>query len=553
MKKGYILISSLFILSTAVLLHFIAYSYRKEIDIEENRIRRYLSSSVSLSLSTVQDEIIFLYHNMSAMVRNSNNGDILTDLQSGKLEFKEEHLSPEFPEIVEYLYYIKLDSMFDAMPVYDDVIDENLLLNNLHHWEIYGKPLSLEIINIHNLSGFMAFPLDYAYENAPRAILMIGLDLREVIYDYVPPLIRRKLKESNRVDDGNIVDFHQAVMSGEVLSSHYSEDKYDLIIDLNTVFNLQEIETYFRTRTEREFQKLKSAAFISDHNYLVLSHDSGNITSFLQYKYWRFVLTLVLVALLLVSSFQLIGFARMKTLQNSQREQEFMSLISHELNTPLSVISLCAENLSKGFYSREKGIEYYGDMITKEIGRLRNMISNILMITTGSYKYKHNKFKREDLSDILSDVKELASELLEVNKVLLEVCDSAVCRSIYCSRHLLVLALFNVLANSVKYGAEYAEKKYIYIEVSNKDRKNKKIVSFIIRDFGPGIGAVEGKRIFHQFYRGKVAKSKQLSGSGLGLPLSRIIMKEHKGNVTLYPVEGAGAAFELWLPSGECL
>ena len=83
-------------------------------------------------------------------------------------------------------------------------------------------------------------------------------------------------------------------------------------------------------------------------------------------------------------------------------QQEFISTITHELKTPLAVISSAAQNMSDGIITSKERIRYYGNMINKESKRLKSTIDYFLLyskITTGT-NLKHEK---HDLCELLQD------------------------------------------------------------------------------------------------------------------------------------------------------
>jgi signal transduction histidine kinase len=68
-----------------------------------------------------------------------------------------------------------------------------------------------------------------------------------------------------------------------------------------------------------------------------------------------------------------------------------------------------------------------------------------------------------------------------------------------------------------------------------------------VRDSGPGIASDEQERIFERFYRGGVAASGHIPGSGLGLSIAKEIVEAHAGRVTVDSRPGEGSCFKLWL------
>jgi len=519
--------------------------------LEENRMKRYLSSSISLALSSIQDEIVFLYYNLSAKLKENFDTDYWENVEVEFFLTGNDRLSGEFPNILEYIYLLRMESMIESFPIYRSVWDENELLNYIYMWENSYKKNNHQLIYLHNLSGFMAYHVILLDERNIEGVLLFGVSLYKAVENYLPGVIQNNLRENLFNTNPKDVDFRISIVKGDELISNPKVDMSDIVIDLNQEFNLQKIQTYFIRRTDREFQKVTSGAFIGDHLYLIVCHTRGGISGYYKYKYYRSMIIAVLFALLLELTVQLVSLVHFKSVQNLQKEQEFMSLISHELNTPLCVISLSAENLSKGLYSKEKGIEYYGKLIKKESSRLGIMVRNILLMSNRSYSCERGIFRWEKLSDIISDLMNKADDLLEVNHISLEIQDRTNIENFFCCRHLLVIALFNILENGIRYGASFAELKIIFFNIFTCIKNGKEAIVFSIRDYGPGINNSDIHKIFRNFYRGHDVRNKQLAGSGLGLSLSRFIISEHLGKISLIDRKEKGTTFEVWLPIGE--
>jgi signal transduction histidine kinase len=99
----------------------------------------------------------------------------------------------------------------------------------------------------------------------------------------------------------------------------------------------------------------------------------------------------------------------------------------------------------------------------------------------------------------------------------------------------------NLLSNAVKYGAERGR---IEIGVT----QNRDHVMLVVRDDGPGISAEEIPRLFDRFFRADAVRRTSTHGSGLGLSISRNIVRAHGGEITVKSAPGDGAAFVVRLP-----
>jgi len=232
-------------------------------------------------------------------------------------------------------------------------------------------------------------------------------------------------------------------------------------------------------------------------------------------------------------------------------QQEFIATITHELKTPLSVISSAAQNLSGGLVKDQKKAEQYGSMIRKEATRLGVSIEHFLLYAnTGS-------LVRMKLHPCLvADLVDAALRFTETERTEAEFRTDVIMPD----RPVFVLgdriALESVFQNLAQNAVRHArEGKYLGISVIVSDgntRKNPgKFVVVKFRDRGPGIPAKERKSIFEPFVRGRRAVSGQIPGNGIGLNLARRIVRMHGGSIVLESKPGMGTAFTVTLPKYE--
>jgi two-component system phosphate regulon sensor histidine kinase PhoR len=111
-------------------------------------------------------------------------------------------------------------------------------------------------------------------------------------------------------------------------------------------------------------------------------------------------------------------------------------------------------------------------------------------------------------------------------------------------RAAVVDAVINLLTNAQKYGGD-PPKIRVSLETHGRDAR------ISVADNGPGIPAVEHKRIFQKFYRADDRLSRDREGSGLGLAIVKHVVKAHRGRVELDSAPGEGSTFTLVLPHRE--
>jgi signal transduction histidine kinase len=216
----------------------------------------------------------------------------------------------------------------------------------------------------------------------------------------------------------------------------------------------------------------------------------------------------------------------------------FVSAVSHELKTPITVIRLYSETLmTEPAFPTE--VRDYCEVISNEAQRLCRLVDGVLSfsaIERGVKKYDSRicdigLLTRQVLADMRSYyyhkgftlAEDIARELPPV-KV-----DGEAFRS----------ALLNLVDNAVKYSGN---SHVVRVGVCRCDNA----VEVAVEDFGPGIALEEIEKIFHPFYRADNTAAQ--GGCGLGLYLVRHTMTAHGGSVRVKSELGQGSRFELLFP-----
>ena len=112
------------------------------------------------------------------------------------------------------------------------------------------------------------------------------------------------------------------------------------------------------------------------------------------------------------------------------------------------------------------------------------------------------------------------------------------------NRDLLIRMFQNLIENAYKYGRENG---HILVALKKADEEQK--IEVIVEDDGIGISEEDQKKIFDRFYRADSARSREsgsVKGSGLGLPIVKMIVSYHKGTIRVVSSEGKGSRFEIF-------
>ncbi|MFS0781399.1 sensor histidine kinase [Bacillus sp. 1P06AnD] len=219
--------------------------------------------------------------------------------------------------------------------------------------------------------------------------------------------------------------------------------------------------------------------------------------------------------------------------------QEFVSNVSHEIQTPLSSIKGYANMLQDDQINDEHRKKYLS-IIESESARL-SQLSRQLLVLASLDKEDHYLDKREfNLSDQIKQVVSMTEWAWRDKEMMLELDLEPV--TYKGDQQLLYQVWANLITNSIKYSNEGGS---LYLAV----RSLKGSCSVVIKDTGIGISKEELPHIFTRFYKADKARSRSNeNSSGLGLAIVKKIIDLHGGQILVDSELGKGTTFQILLP-----
>jgi two-component system, OmpR family, phosphate regulon sensor histidine kinase PhoR len=227
--------------------------------------------------------------------------------------------------------------------------------------------------------------------------------------------------------------------------------------------------------------------------------------------------------------------------QLRQLKEHFISNVSHELKTPLSLIRMFSEILVTGRVRSEDKKEEYYRIIHNESDRMSRLINNLLDFANLVRGIEQKHFEKTNLAQVVTKALEAYRYEIQKDGFVLTLEISPDIPDSYADPNAITMAFFNLLDNSVKYSAD---QKQIEVQVGRKDG----FLNLSVRDRGIGIPLAEQQKIFDQFYRGSDASVRRIRGSGIGLAITRRVAKMHGGEVLVESEPGKGSTFTLRIP-----
>ncbi len=223
-----------------------------------------------------------------------------------------------------------------------------------------------------------------------------------------------------------------------------------------------------------------------------------------------------------------------------ETQNNFISNASHELRTPLTAIN-CETEFT---LSKERTTEDYKQSlqhIALQTGKLQNLIHGLLNLAQTGFDGKKIHLQEIRADELLFEVKADVDNIIPANKLelsFLNFPEDAAQMTIVGSQELLKIAVSNVVLNACK----YSDNKKVIMKLLIEDT----VVKIIIEDNGIGIPSAELKYIYDPFFR--ASNTEKYEGYGIGMPLTRNIIRLHKGIIEVASSLQSGTAVTITLP-----
>jgi signal transduction histidine kinase len=224
-------------------------------------------------------------------------------------------------------------------------------------------------------------------------------------------------------------------------------------------------------------------------------------------------------------------------------KSEFVSTISHELRTPLAAIYGAALTLRReepALLAQREGLL---DVVATESERLARIVNDILWVSRLESGTLQVAVERFDATELASAVVAAARAHLPANLTLsLETAPDV--PPVEADADKVRQILTNLLDNAVKYSPDGGK---ISLRIDHGDA----FVSFAVADQGLGVSPQEHGRIFEKFYRLDPELTRGVGGTGLGLYISRELVRHMNGRISVDSEEGTGSTFTVELPAAR--
>jgi signal transduction histidine kinase len=227
--------------------------------------------------------------------------------------------------------------------------------------------------------------------------------------------------------------------------------------------------------------------------------------------------------------------------EGSQNQFQFLSVLSHELKSPINAV----EGYIKIMLEKQAGdsIDDYKIMLERSVERLKGMrtlILDLLDLTRIASGKKSRDIRKIDLFEIAKRVVDTVEPLaIQKNvKVNLDADQNTIIKA---DSHEIEIILNNFVSNAVKYNRDGGQ---VFLSI----KKLSEYFEICIEDTGIGISEEDQKLLFQEFMRIKNSKTKNITGSGLGLSIAKKMIDLYNGTIEVKSTPDVGTIFTVRLP-----
>jgi two-component system, sensor histidine kinase and response regulator len=227
--------------------------------------------------------------------------------------------------------------------------------------------------------------------------------------------------------------------------------------------------------------------------------------------------------------------------EGNQNQFQFLSVLSHELKSPINAV----EGYIKIMLEKQAGdsIDDYKIMLERSVERLKGMrtlILDLLDLTRIASGKKSRDIRNIDLFEIAKRVVDTVEPLaIQKNvKVNLDVDENTFIKA---DSHEIEIILNNFVSNAVKYNRDGGK---VFLTI----KKLTEYYEICVEDTGIGISDDDQKNLFQEFMRIKNSKTKNITGSGLGLSIAKKMIDLYSGTIDVKSTPDIGTTFTVRIP-----
>ena len=222
-------------------------------------------------------------------------------------------------------------------------------------------------------------------------------------------------------------------------------------------------------------------------------------------------------------------------------KDEFVSMVSHELRTPLTSIKAYAETLLD--MAEEDSVEQnFLSIINEESDRLNRLINDILDLSKIEAGKMEFIYEKNDINEVVEKAVKNMKSYAETKNIKIEHLLDYKMEKILFDKDRILQVLLNLINNAIKFSFDGDT---LVLRTSETD---KDYISIEVEDHGTGIDKENAEVIFEKFKQIQNVLTRDVGGTGLGLPICKRIIEEHYGKIWVESEKNKKTIFKILLP-----
>ncbi|MCX8062588.1 MAG: ATP-binding protein, partial [Anaerolineales bacterium] len=237
--------------------------------------------------------------------------------------------------------------------------------------------------------------------------------------------------------------------------------------------------------------------------------------------------------------------------QANSAKSEFVSLVSHELKTPMTAIKGYADLIAQGAVGPINEVQAnFLSTIRANVNRMTNLVSDLADVSRIEAGKLHLEYEATSVHEVLQEVIRTVSTQLEEKKQKIQLDLPSDLPEVWCDRNRLIQIYNNLVSNAIKYSPPETliEIKCLQINDPRDGKTHQRVVLSSVHDQGVGISAEDQPKIFQKFFRSEDPKVRENPGTGLGLNITKYLVELQGGQIWFESQLGIGTTFYFTIP-----
>lgn len=235
-----------------------------------------------------------------------------------------------------------------------------------------------------------------------------------------------------------------------------------------------------------------------------------------------------------------------KVNEANHAKSEFVSMVSHELKTPMTSIRGYVDLLLSGMTGDLSEQQHsFLETISANIRRMGQQIQDLTDISRIETQLLHIEIAPTSLSKVMGDTLQTVQSLCDDKNIRLHIDDTTQLPQVLADESRLIQVMTNLLSNGCKYSPEGSD---ITVTFQSATQDNISVVQCSVQDTGYGISEEDVAQLFTKFFRSNDPNIRQSKGTGLGLSIVKGIIEMQGGKIWVESSLGKGTTFHFTIP-----